>query len=258
MSEDDITTDNLFVEYRRTGKRSVRNELVERHTGLAVHIANRHTSSAVPDDDLRQVALLALVRAVDRFDPERGVPFSAFAGRTIEGELKRHFRDKTWSLGVPRSAKELYLAVRRANEELAQRLGRSPSVDDVAEHLGISRDDVITGLSAAMAKSADTLEAPTSSGRPMARSDSALTTNETGYGHVDDQSAVAALLEALPERERAIVTMRFYEGLSQQEIAEKVGISQMHVSRLLRKSFETMRAFAEEAEHDVDGAPSME
>ena len=255
MSDDDNATDELFVEFRRTGKRSIRNELVERHTGLAVHIANRHTSGSVPDDDLRQVALLALVRAVDRFEPERGVPFSAFAGRTIEGELKRHFRDRTWSLGVPRSAKELYLSVRRANEELAQRLGRSPSVDDVAAHLGISRDDVITGLSAAMAKSADTLEAPTSSGRPMARPDSALTTQETGYGHIDDQSAVATLLEALPERERAIVKMRFYDNLSQQEIAEQVGISQMHVSRLLRKSFEMMRTAAEEAEHDIADPP---
>lgn len=180
------------------------------------------------------------------------MPFSAFAGRTIEGELKRHFRDKTWSLGVPRSAKELYLAVRRANEELAQRLGRSPSVEDVAAHLGVSRDDVITGLSAAMAKSADAIDVPTTSGRPMARPDTALTTTEVGYTHVDDQSAVASLLAALPERERSIVEMRFYEGLSQHEIAERVGISQMHVSRLLRKAFDVMRASADAATEDDD------
>ena len=133
----EVDDDELFAEFQRNPRRSVRNKIVERHLGLAVHIARRFSPSTIGDEDLQQVAMLALVKAVDRFDPTIGSAFSAFAGRTIEGEIKRHFRDKTWSVRVPRSAKELHLAVRRANDELTQALGRSPSVPEVAEHLGI-------------------------------------------------------------------------------------------------------------------------
>ena len=120
--------DALFVEFRRTGSRRLRNELVERHMGLAAHVARRFGRRGPSDDDLRQVAFLALVKAVDRFEPDRNVAFSTFAGRTIEGEIKRHFRDHTWTVRVPRSAKEIHLRLRRATDELTQRLGRSPTV----------------------------------------------------------------------------------------------------------------------------------
>ena len=127
--------------------------------GLAAHIANRYRRSNLSDDDLRQVAMVGLVKAVDRFDPDYGASFSAFAGRTIEGELKRHFRDRSWVVRVPRSAKELHLLVRRAGDELSHELGRSPSVDEIAEQLGIDRDDVLRGLSASAAYNVGTLDA---------------------------------------------------------------------------------------------------
>ena len=237
----EVDDDELFAEFQRNPRRSVRNKIVERHLGLAVHIARRFSPSTIGDEDLQQVAMLALVKAVDRFDPTIGSAFSAFAGRTIEGEIKRHFRDKTWSVRVPRSAKELHLAVRRANDELTQALGRSPSVPEVAEHLGIGRDDVITGLSAAAARSVGSIDASTTDDDTAIDRREAIADVETGFGKTDDERVVEMLLEKLPEREREIVRLRFYEDLSQAEIAERCGISQMHVSRLLRRSFDQMR-----------------
>jgi RNA polymerase sigma-B factor len=237
----DADSAELFTEFGRTGRRSVRNRIVEQHMGLAVHIAKRYNAAAGRDDDIEQVAMLALVKAVDRFDPGVGVPFSAFAGRTIEGEIKRHFRDATWTIKVPRGAKELHLAVRRANDELSASLGRSPTVDEVAARLDVSRDDVITGLVAGQARRADTIDP--GPGDDDTASDRRTATGEVegGFGDVENEAVVAALLEALPEREREIVRLRFYGDLSQAEIAEAVGVSQMHVSRLLRKAFDQMR-----------------
>ena len=177
----EVDDDELFAEFQRNPRRSVRNQIVERHLGLAVHIARRFSPSTIGDEDLQQVAMLALVKAVDRYDPTIGSAFSAFAGRTIEGEIKRHFRDKTWSVRVPRSAKELHLAVRRANDELTQRLGRSPSVPEVAEHLGISRDDVITGLSAAAARSVGSIDASTTDDDTAIDRREAMADVETGF-----------------------------------------------------------------------------
>ena len=244
----EVDDDELFAEFQRNPRRSVRNKIVERHLGLAVHIARRFSPSTIGDEDLQQVAMLALVKAVDRFDPTIGSAFSAFAGRTIEGEIKRHFRDKTWSVRVPRSAKELHLAVRRANDELTQALGRSPSVPEVAEHLGIGRDDVITGLSAAAARSVGSIDASTTDDDTAIDRREAIADVETGFAKTDDERVVEMLLEKLPEREREIVRLRFYEDLSQAEIAERCGISQMHVSRLLRRSFDQMRHNLDEEE----------
>jgi RNA polymerase sigma-B factor len=237
----EVDDDELFAEFQRNRRRNVRNQIVERHLGLAVHIARRFSPSTIGDEDLQQVAMLALVKAVDRYDPTIGSAFSAFAGRTIEGEIKRHFRDKTWSVRVPRSAKELHLAVRRANDELTQALGRSPSVPEVAEHLGISRDDVITGLSAAAARSVGSIDASATDDDTAIDRREAIADVETGFAKTEDERVVEMLLDKLPEREREIVRLRFYEDLSQAEIAERCGISQMHVSRLLRRSFDQMR-----------------
>ncbi len=246
---DDI---EAFREYRRTRSRRLRNELVERHMGLAAHVARRYGRGR-HDDDLRQVAMIGLVKSVDRFDPERGVAFSAYAGRTIEGELKRHFRDRTWSVRVPRSAKELHRGVRRAGEELSQRLGRSPNVDEIAAHLDIDRDDVVAGLAAGAAYTAGTLDAGIDDDTGGTDRNMALASQEPGFELTEHQHVVAHLLGRLPEREREIVSLRFYEELSQLEIAERVGISQMHVSRLLRRSFEQMRAWLEEETAAADG-----
>ena len=223
--------------------------------GLAAHIARRYGRSGGSQDDLRQVAMVGLVKAVERFDPEFGAGFAAFAGSTIEGELKRHFRDKTWTVRVPRAAKELHLVVRRAADELQQRNGRSPGVDELAAHLGIDRDDVLRGLAASAAYHVGGLDGPgDADDEPGSGADrsASLSVDETGYEHVVDSQVVAGLLDRLPAREREIVRLRFYEQRSQSEIAAAVGVSQMHVSRLLRRAFEQMREWMD---HD-DPSPS--
>jgi RNA polymerase sigma-B factor len=229
-----------FVELRRTGRRRLRNRIVEDHMGLAVHIAKRFNGGAGRDDDIEQVAMLALVKAVDRFDPDMGVPFSAFAGRTIEGEIKRHFRDATWAVKVPRGAKELHVAVRRANDQLSGKLGRSPTVDEVAEFLEVDRDDVITGLAAGTARRVGTID-PGPDDDSAGDRNSATAVGDRGFGDVENETVVEQLIARLPEREQEIVRLRFYGELSQSEIAERVGVSQMHVSRLLRKAFDILR-----------------
>jgi RNA polymerase sigma-B factor len=233
----------LFFEFVSTRQRSVRNRLVERHMGLAAHIAKRFSRPGIADDDLRQVAMLGLVKAVDRFDPDYGVPFAAFAGSTIEGELKRHFRDHSWVVRVPRSAKDLHLLVRRATDELVQATGRSPSVDEIAAHLSVDRDDVLRGLAASSAYHVGTIQAGGNDGEtetPLDRID-ALSSEESGYDRMVDADLVSRLLAQLPEREQQIVRLRFYEQQSQEQIAATVGVSQMQVSRLLRSSFEKLR-----------------
>ncbi len=237
---DGADEDQLFRAFRSTKDRALRNRIVEQHMGLAVHIASRFASGRIHDDDLRQVAMLGLVKAVDRFDPEHGAAFSSFAGLTIEGELKRHFRDRTWVVRVPRSAKELHLAVRRATDELSHTHGTSPSVEQVAQHLGVDRDEVLRGLAATAAYSVGTLDAFGTDDGAIDRQE-ALASHEPGFEHSDDRQVVDDLLARLPEREQTIVRLRFFEGLSQAAIADQVGVSQMHVSRLLRQSFEQMR-----------------
>ncbi|HSM66842.1 MAG TPA: SigB/SigF/SigG family RNA polymerase sigma factor [Ilumatobacteraceae bacterium] len=243
--DDDLA---LFREFASSRRRTLRNELVERHMGLAVHIANRYRRSNVNDDDLRQVAMIGLVKAVDRFDPDYGASFSAFAGRTIEGELKRHFRDRSWVVRVPRSAKELHLLVRRASDDLAHELSRSPTVDEIAEHLQVDRDDVLRGLAASAAYNVGTIDVgvgdegnDTSTDRQRV-----LATDDLGFENTENRQVVLELLDRLPEREREIVRLRFYERMSQSEIGEAVGVSQMHVSRLLRRSFEQMREWIDD------------
>jgi RNA polymerase sigma-B factor len=256
---DDLDDLELFREFAASRSRKLRNQLVERHMGLAAHIANRFRRQGGSDDDLRQVAMVGLVKAVDRFDPEYGAAFSAFAGRTIEGELKRHFRDRSWAVRVPRGAKELHLLVRNASEELSQRNGRAPTVDEIASHLQVDRDDVLRGLSATAAYSVGTLDGGGGDDEsdPVGDRRRALASEEDGYGHVDDRELAVQLISRLPEREQEIVRLRFYERRSQTEIAEAVGISQMHVSRLLRKSFEQMREWLEESPGGSEGLGAL-
>lgn len=244
--------DELFERYGATRDRELRNELVERHMGLAAHIARRYSRPGL-HDDVRQAAMVGLVKAVERFDAGHGVAFSTFAGSTIEGELKRFLRDHTWVVRVPRSAKELHLVVERAVDELQHRAGRSPSVDELASHLGIDRDDVLRGLTAGAARRVETLDHgppdATGSGTAATR---ALGTDDPSFDALVDRHAVEALLDTLPEREQQIVRLRFFEELSQDRIAERMGISQMHVSRLLRRAFDQLRAQALDASEEVD------
>jgi RNA polymerase sigma-B factor len=238
----------LFRKLATTKRRSVRNQLVERHMGLAAHIAGRYQRAGSRDDDLRQVAMIGLVKAVDRFDPDYGSSFSAFAGRTIEGELKRHFRDRTWTVRVPRSAKELHLQIRRATDDLGHALGRSPSVDELADHLRIDRDDVLRGLAATAAYNVGTLDTATTDSDVAIDRQGVLATTDPGFDDTEDRHVVNELLDRLPERERNIVRLRFYEQMSQSDIGEAMGISQMHVSRLLRRSFDQMREWIDDPE----------
>ncbi len=230
----------LFHDYRESKQRRVRNQLVEAHTGFAQHIARRYRNRGVADDDLVQVALLALVKAVDRFDPDVGVAFTSFAGRTVEGEIKRHFRDAAWAVRVPRSTKETHLAVRRATDELTQRLHRSPTVRELAAHLDVSTDDVVQALGASTAFTSAPLD-PSPAGDQGDDRSSRLAASDTALEDAPDRVLVERLLQSLPDRERAIVELRFFGGLTQSEIAEQVGVSQMHVSRLLRRSLTLMR-----------------
>jgi RNA polymerase sigma-B factor len=246
MSSDDrpseADVDTLFRRYARSRRRRDRNALVEAHTGFAYHIANRFRSRGLADEDIRQVALLALVKAIDRFDPDHGAAFTSFAGRTIEGEIKRHFRDTAWSVRVPRSTKELHLSVRRAGDELTHTLGRPPTTREIASHLEIDTDDVIAALSASAAFTPASLDRPTDDDRGADR-DATLAIGDD-LDAADDRLLVERLISTLPAREQEIVRLRFYEELTQSEIADRVGMSQMHVSRLLRRSFEDMRAAA--------------
>jgi RNA polymerase sigma-B factor len=239
---DDLEDLTLFREFAATQKRATRNALVERHMGLAAHIANRFSRGGRNDDDIKQVAMIGLVKAVDRFDPEYGAAFASFAGRTIEGEIKRHYRDKGWAVKVPRSAKDLHLDVRRAIGELEQIEGRSPSVDQLATYLRINRDDVLRGLAATAASTVGSFDAAGRVDELIATDRlSALASTDRNFEGAENAEIVGQLLKELPERDRRIVELRFFADKSQSEIAEAVGVSQMHVSRLLRRSFEAMR-----------------
>ena len=245
MADTDLEDVELFRTFVAQPSRRLRNQLVERHMGLAAHIAKRFGRSGLHDDDLRQVAMLGLVKAVDRFDPEHGAAFSSFAGLTIEGELKRHFRDTSWTVKVPRSAKELHLLVRNAADELSTRNATSPSVEEIADHLGIERDDVLRGLAATAAYNVGTLDAGGGNDDDAGPTDrqAALGSEDPMFEHTENVTVLAELLDRLPERERQIVRLRFFEQQTQSDIAEEMGMSQMHVSRLLRQSFEQMRTW---------------
>lgn len=249
LSDDEIAA--LFEQYRSGRRRRTRNQLVEAHMGFAYHLARKFKNRGVADDDLRQIALLALVKAVDRYDPEVGAAFTTFAGRTIEGEIKRHFRDAAWSVRVPRSTKELHLLVRRANDELSQSLGRSPTVPEVAAHLEVDPDAVVEALGASAAFTPTTLEISSPGEDADADRSSRLASRDESLDDAPDRMLVEALIDSLPEREQEIVRLRFYEELTQSEIAERVGVSQMHVSRLLRRSFTLMRQRAGESDDEA-------
>ncbi len=229
--------------YARTRDRALRNRLIEANRGLAYHVAARYDGRGVPREDLRQIAVLGLLRAVERFDPTRGVAFSTYAGRAIEGTIKEHFRDSTWGLRVPRSFKELRGSVRRAEDELTQRLGRSPTVAELAREADVSEEMVLDALMAGQAYRPDSLDV--GPGEGDRRRPEPASSNEAALDMVEDRALLRPLLESLDERERRIVTLHFFGHRSQSAIAEELGISQMHVSRLLRRALVDMRSRAE-------------
>jgi RNA polymerase sigma-B factor len=230
-----------FVEYKQTNERRLRNELIEAHRSLASHLARRFANRGEPFDDLLQVAYLGMLKAVERFDPDRGLEFSTFATATVEGELKRHFRDRTWSIRVPRRPQELHLRLGNAVNDLSQRLKRPPRVSELASELGVSEDDVLEAMEVGGAYRSASLDArPADNGETMTL-ESRLGAHDSGFDLAEHRVLLERLLEELPDRERTIVRLRFFEDMTQTEIAQEVGISQMHVSRLLARTLVQLR-----------------
>ncbi|MCC9306854.1 SigB/SigF/SigG family RNA polymerase sigma factor, partial [Kitasatospora sp. RB6PN24] len=218
----------------------LRNQLVRMHIPLVEHLARRFRNRGEPLDDLTQVATIGLIKSVDRFDHERGVEFSTYATPTIVGEIKRHFRDKGWAVRVPRRLQELRLSLTTATSELSQRHGRSPTVHELAEHLGISEEDVLEGLESANAYSTLSLDVPDSDDESPAVADTLGATDEALEG-VEYRESLKPLLAQLPQREQKILVLRFFRNMTQSQIAAEVGISQMHVSRLLARTLAQLR-----------------
>ncbi len=221
-----------FRAYRHTHDHALRNQLIEEHLSLARSLARRFANRNEPLDDLEQVAMLGVLKAVERFDPEHGTPFAAFAIPTVVGELRRHFRDRGWMVRVPRRVQDLHLRIGTVVSELSQQLGRSPSPTEIAEAAGVRDEDVLEALEAGnryRPTSLDVAATGSDGDARMAHSDIELRS-------VDDRAHLLHLLRRLPERERRVMYMRYFEDMTQAEIAEAIGVSQMHVSRLLSRS----------------------
>ena len=239
-----------FVEYRASGSRRLRNALVEEHLDLVEYYVSRYGKGQIEADDVRQQAFMALIKAVERFDPEMGVTFKTFANRTMEGELKRLLRDKGWSVRPPRSLQELAVQARRLEPQLTQELGRTPRVADLAEWLEESTDRVLEALAAGASFRADSLDAPIGDGS-MTKG-SMLSGSDGEMDEVERQMDVSDLLDGLDERDREIVHLRFVEHRSQQEIADRLGVSQSYLSRLLRRTLATLRDQIETADRTFE------
>jgi RNA polymerase sigma-B factor len=228
----------LLCRWHEDGDRAAREELAERMLPLARSLARRYAGKGEPLDDLEQVASLGLLKAIDRFDVTREVRFATFAVPTIAGELKRHFRDRGWMLRVPRDIQELSARVVRAREALTRELGRSPSVTEVANALGAGVEQVLEAVRAADAYRMMSLDEPLAEGAGALE---AIGGEDDGYELAEQRVLLRRGLDGLGDREREIVRLRYYEGLTQREIARAVGVSQMHVSRLIRRSIDSMR-----------------
>jgi RNA polymerase sigma-B factor len=233
-----------FVAFAHEHDASLRDALVAAHLGLAEYLARRFANRGEPLDDLVQVASLGLIKAVDRFDPERGVEFSTYATHTIVGELKRHFRDKGWAIRAPRRMQELYLQLGKVVGTLSQELGHSPTIAELAAEVEVSEEEVLEALEAGQAYRSASLDAPVGNeeGETLGAH---LGEEDVSLADVESRATLSPLLAQLPPRERLILHLRFFEGLTQSEIATRLNISQMHVSRLLARSVSELRSAAE-------------
>ena len=220
--------------------------IAERYDGLAQRLARKFRGRGTELDDLVQVARFGLVNAIDRFDPARGVRFSTFASRTIVGEIKHHFRREAWSIRVPRSLQNLWLRTSRAIEELSQQLGRNPTITEIARHIDVDEDEALEAMDAGGGFTSASLD------RPIGDSGSTSVVDVIGgrdasLERIPEWAEVADMVRDLPERERTIVYLRFFEGRTQEEIAMHVGVSQVHVSRLLRSTLAQIRDHLDES-----------
>jgi RNA polymerase sigma-B factor len=233
----------LLARYARTRAPELRDRLVRRYLPLARYSASQYAGSSEPFDDLVQVACVGLLKALDRFDPSRGSAFTSFAMPTMSGELRRHFRDRGWSVRPPRDLQDHALTVERATGSLTAALGRSPTVDEVGERTGLAAEDVLEARQALASRHAVSFSMPVTGGNETVLSDR-MGAEDPGFGAAEDRATLGRLMSHLCRRDREIVRLRFYEDLTQSEIAERVGLSQMHVSRLLRSALETLRQAA--------------
>ena len=238
----------LFARYQGSGDRDAHEALVQRFLPLARSLARRYERSSEPLDDLVQVASLGLLKAIDRFDPARAVAFSSFAVPTIVGELKRHFRDKGWWLRVPRDLQDLAFRVERVADELTSELGRAPTPDEVAARIGVPVEQVLDARDAAGAYRPGPLDPPRADTEDDWHTIDVFGVEERGYELAEQGATLERLLTVLDDREREIVRLRFAQDLTQSEIGARLGISQMHVSRMIRQIVERLR---EAAEHET-------
>ena len=243
----------LLIRYHREGDPAAREQLVTRFLPLARQLARRYQRGGEQLDDLIQVASLGLLKAIDRFDPARETAFSSFAVPTILGELKRHFRDKGWSVRVPRDLQELAVKVDRVGEQMSRELGRAPTPAEIAESIGATTEAVLEAREAAGAYRAVSLDRP----RDDDDEDSAgiadsVGIEDAGFSVAEDAATVERLMRVLSEREREVLRLRFAEDLTQSEIGQRVGVSQMHVSRLIRQSVARLREVAETPARSLD------
>jgi len=225
-------------------RQKIRGDLVALHAGLAHGLARRFSRGGQHDDDIDQVAMLGLLKAVDRFRPDRGVEFSSFATPTIRGEIRRHFRDTAWATHVPRGLRELATQIPPVTEHLTGRLGRAPKPSEIAAELEVTRERVMEALEAVEAHSTVPLESPAFEGRPLTET---VGSTDEALERIEERQALRPLIEALPERERTILMLRFFDECSQSQIADVVGVSQMHVSRLLARTLTQLREQLAEA-----------
>jgi len=232
------STRELLRRWHEDADRLARDELVERMLPLARSLARRYANKGEPLDDLEQVASVGLLKAIDRFDLRRDVKFATFAVPTIAGEIKRHFRDRGWMLRVPREIQELHARLSRTREALTRDSGRSPTVEQLAAAARATTEQVVEALSASDAYRMMSLDEPLAEGAgPL----EALGTDDEGFERTEQRLMLRRGFDELAPREREILRLRFFEGLTQREIADLVGISQMHVSRLIRRSVDSMR-----------------
>ncbi|MCI7731338.1 RNA polymerase sigma factor SigF [Enorma burkinafasonensis] len=235
-------THELFRRYKEHGDMDAREQLVMSHLNLVRFLANKFKNRGEPLDDLIQVGYLGLLKAIDRFDPERGLEFTTYATPTILGEIKRHFRDKGWSVRVPRRLQELSAKVNQATDTLTTQLQRSPTIDEIADYLDASVDEVLEAMESSSAYSSVPLEGTGSSENDDAPSIiDRYATEDSELALTDDRLIIEEALEGFSPREREVIELRFLKGMTQIEIAEKLGISQVQVSRLLRRTLKKIQ-----------------
>ncbi|WP_323792580.1 RNA polymerase sigma factor SigF [Nocardioides sp.] len=254
LEETRLRSAELFVELRdeqcsEAVRAGCRDSLVQLHLPLVEHCARRFRNRGEPYEDLVQVGTIGLIKSVDRFDTDRGVEFSTYATPTIIGEIKRYFRDKGWAIRVPRRLQELRMQIGAATAELSQSLGRSPTPRELAEHIGCTVEEIVEGIDSSSAYSTLSLDATDHSEDGSSSMLDAIGIDDAGLEHVEIRESIKPLLAQLEPREKKILLLRFFKNMTQSQIADEIGVSQMHVSRLLTRTLEQLRASLDEPHH---------